>query len=158
MEKWQKFFLTLLRVALGVLFLYAGYSHLYDPTFSAAGYLQGAKTFTWFYHALLNPNVLPIVNFVNEWGLTLLGVSLLLGVGIRLSAPLGAVLMLLYYLPVLQFPFIAPHSFLVDEHVVYALGLLVLYSFHAGRIYGLGSICGSWPFCRRYPKIHLWLD
>ena len=158
MEKWQKVFLTLLRVALGVLFFYAGATKLINPAWSAGGYLQGAGTFSSFYHLLASPSVLPIINFVNEWGLTLLGVSLLFGAGVRLSAPLGAALMLLYYFPILQFPYIAPHSFLVDVHIAYAAALLVLYSFHAGRVYGVGSICGSWPLCRRYPKIHAWFD
>lgn len=158
MEKWQKIFLTLLRVALGVLFLYAGVTKLVSPAWSAAGYLQGAKTFGSFYLLLASPGVLPVINFINQWGLTLLGVSLILGAGVRLSAPLGAVLMLLYYFPVLQFPYIAPHSLLVDDHIIYALALLVLYGFRAGRILGAGAVCGSWPLCRRFPKFHAWLD
>lgn len=158
MEKSQKITLTLLRLVLGVLFLYAGYSHLIDPTFSAKGYIIGAKTFTGFYKMLTGPAVLPAVNFINEWGLTLLGLSLLLGLGVRLSAPLGALMMFLYYLPILNFPFIPPHSFLVDEHIVYAAALLLLYAFHAGRFYGVAAVCERSKFCRRYPKLHKLLD
>lgn len=158
MNKLQKLFLTLLRLAMGILLFSAGFTHLSDPTFSAAGYLTATKTFPWFYHALLNPGVLPVVSVLNEWGLTLMGASLILGVGVRPSALLGAILMLLYYFPVLQFPYIAPHSFLVDEHIIYAAALLVLYAFRAGHTYGIAEYCVNWPFCRRYPKIHAWLD
>jgi len=158
MTCWQKTFILFLRVALGILFLYAGWSHVSTAAWSAATYLEGAKTFGWFYHALLNPGVLPVVNFINEWGLTLLGASLILGVGVRISAPLGAILMLLYYLPILQFPIVGARSWLVDEHIVYAAALLVLFSFRAGRVYGIGTLCVSWPLCKRYSKLHSWLD
>lgn len=158
MEKWQKVFLTFLRVSMGILFLYAGVTKLVDPSWSAGGYLQGAKTLSSFYNMLANSSLLPVVDFFNKYGLTLLGTSLILGAGVRLSAPLGVVLMFLYYIPVLQFPYVGTHSFLVDEHIVYIAVLLVLYSFHAGRVYGIGSICGSWPLCRRYPKLHVWFD
>ena len=92
----QKFTLVLLRLSMGWLMFYAGITKVLNPEWSAAGYLKGAKTFTGFYNALLSPNILPIINFVNAWGLTLLGVSLILGIFVRSSSVLGAVLMLLY--------------------------------------------------------------
>ena len=94
-----------LRISLGWLFFYAGVTKLFDPAWTAAGYLKGAKTFASFYEWLLTPSILPVVNFLNEWGLTLIGVSLLLGVMVRLSSILGAALMLLYYFVVLDFPY-----------------------------------------------------
>jgi len=62
-----------------------------------------------------------------------------LGVFVRLSAPLGALMMILYYLAALDFPYPNPHSYLVDEHIIYALALLFLASIRAGRISGLDS-------------------
>ncbi|OGH69910.1 MAG: hypothetical protein A2754_03945 [Candidatus Magasanikbacteria bacterium RIFCSPHIGHO2_01_FULL_47_8] len=158
MNQSQKISLVLLRVTLGILFLYAGWSQVSNSAWSAGGYLGGAKTFSWFYDTLARPDALSVINFVNKWGLTLLGMSLIFGVGVRLSAPVGAVLMLLYYFPILQFPYVAPHSWLVDQHIVFAAALLVLFSFRAGRIYGIGTLCVSWPLCKRYPKLHSWLD
>ena len=140
MNKYQKVSLFLLRISLGWLMFYAGITKVLDPSWSALGYLKGAKILTSFYGFLIRPGVLPGINFVNEWGLTLLGVSLILGVGIRFSAVLGSLLMLLYYLPILDFPYPDPHSFIVDNHIIYLLGLLVLASFHAGNIWGLGHI------------------
>ena len=142
MAQFQKISLFLLRVSLGWLMLYSGINALTTPGWSAAGYLKGAKTFAGFYQWLLQPNILPVINFVNEWALTLLGISLILGIFIRFSAPLGAVLMLLYYFPILAFPYPNGHAFIVDEHIIYALALLVLASLRAGDVWGLGKKFG----------------
>ena len=85
----QKFFLFLLRVSAGWMFFYAGITKVLNPQWSAEGYLKGAKAFTWFFQMLLDPSVLPIVNFINKWGLTLLGISLILGLFVRFQFPLG---------------------------------------------------------------------
>ncbi len=136
----QKLSLFLLRIATGWMMLYAGVTKIMDPAWSAAGYLRGAKMFPAFFQWLLQPSILPTVNFVNEWGLTLLGVSLILGIGVRLSSILGAVLMLLYYLPILNFPYPNLHSYIVDQHVIYIFVLLFFASVRAGRIWGLEHI------------------
>ena len=138
---------------MGWLMFYAGITKLLNPNFSAAGYLKGAKTFSGFYNALLSPSVLPAINFINEWGLTLLGVSLILGIGVRLSSVLGAALMILYYFPVLDFPFVA-HSYIVDEHIIYALILVFFASVKAGRIWGLENWCANLPICKKFPTLH----
>src|SRR3989338_2944417 len=120
MEHMQKLSLFLLRVSFGWMFLYAGITKILNPEWSAAGYLKGAKTFAGFYQWLAGPQVIPVVNFINEWGLALLGVSLIFGVFVRLSGILGAALMLMYYFPILQFPYPNAHSYIVDEHIIYA--------------------------------------
>lgn len=157
MGLFEKISLFLLRISLGFLFLYAGYTKVINPQWSAEGYMKGAKTFPEFYQWLLSPDILPVVNFVNEWGLLLLGVSLILGVGVRVSSLLGAVLMMLYYFPVLDFPYPNPHSFIVDEHIVYICSLLVLAALNAGRIWGLGKWCAALPLCSRFPFLRILL-
>lgn len=142
----QRISLFLLRVSLGWLFLYAGITKVLNPEWSAAGYLKGAKTFSGLYQWLASPELISITNFLNEWGLTLIGISLILGVGVRLSGVLGAAMMLLYYFPVLEFPYVGEHSYLADEHIVYAASLLVLAFSKAGRFWGLE---GKIPFVNR---------
>ncbi|MDO8435400.1 MAG: DoxX family protein [bacterium] len=156
MKQIQKISLFLLRITMGWMFLYAGLSHVLDPKFSAAGYLAGAKTFVAFYHWLAGPSILPVVNFINAWGLTLLGISLILGIAVRLSAKLGALLMILYWLP-LGIVHPNAHSLIVDEHIIYAAALLVLGSVSAGRIWGLENWCSNLPLCSTYPKLREWL-
>ena len=156
MTQFQKISLLALRLGLGWLFFYAGITKILNPAWTSAGYLKGAKTFTIFYHALLLPSVLPIVDFINEWGLLLLGISLIFGVFVRLSSILGVVLMLLYYFPILDFPYPNPYSFIVDEHIIYALALLVLTAWRAGRIYGLENWCANLPICSKFPHLREW--
>lgn len=144
----------MLRLSIGWLMFYAGITKVLNPDWSAAGYLMNAKTFTGFYAWLAQPAMLPITNFMNEWGLTLLGISLILGIGVRLGSVLGALLMLLYYFPILDFPYPNPHSYIVDEHIVYAAVLLFFAAVRAGRSYGLDVWCAQLPICQRYPWIH----
>jgi thiosulfate dehydrogenase [quinone] large subunit len=139
MTTFQKISLLLTRLSIGILFFYAGITKVMDSTWSAEGYLKGAKLFAEFYNFLLQPSVLPIVNLLNEWGLTIIGASLILGIFVRWSALAGALLMLLYYFPILDFPYPNAHSYIVDEHIAYIAALLVLSAFRAGKIWGIDS-------------------
>ncbi|MCC6934729.1 MAG: DoxX family protein [Candidatus Yanofskybacteria bacterium] len=130
--------LAVLRIAMGWMFLYAGVTKLLDPEWSAAGYLQNAKALTGLYHWLASPGILPVTNALNEWGLTLLGISLTLGAFVRFSAPFGALLMVLYYLA-LGFPYPNPNAFVIDQHIIFALVLMFLAASSAGRFWGLDA-------------------
>lgn len=142
---------------MGWLMFYAGITKVLDPEWTAAGYLKGAKLFAGFYQWFLQPDVLPMVNFINEWGLTLLGVSLIFGIFVRISSLLGVVLMLLYYLPILDFPYPNPHSYIVDEHIIYIFVLLFFASLRAGRIWGFENWCSRLPICSGFPRLRNWL-
>ena len=157
-EKLTGISLLLLRLAMGWLMFYAGFTKILNPEWTAKGYLMGAKTFTGFYHWFALPQNIGWVNFLNEWSLTLLGISLLLGVFVRLSSVLGAVLMLLYYFPVLEFPYVGQHSFLVDEHIIYALVLLIFAVVGAGRQWSLANWLAKLPWCSKYPNFLNWLS
>ena len=156
LDRSDKKLLAAARIALGWLFFYAGITKLLAPAWSAKGFLLGAKTFTGFYAWLASDGVLPVVDFMNEWGLTLLGVSLILGVFVRLSGLLGALLMVLYWFPGLDFPKV-DHGYLVDDHVIYALVLLYFAAVKAGRWYGLEERCAKLPICAKYPRLRAWL-
>ena len=145
----KKISLFLLRISLGVLFFLAGYTKLVDPAWSAAGYISGSKALVGFYNWLLQPNILLVVNFLNEWGLTLIGLALILGIFVRLASFFGIVTMVLYYLP--TFP---PAHGLVDEHIIYSVSFLVLMAFGAGKILTLNT----WVQTRLHPMWHKWVD
>ena len=131
------FSLFLLRIAMGWLFLYSGITKLLNPEWSAVGYLTSAKTFPAFYKMLAGPEYLDWINFLNIWGLTIIGAMLILGIGVFLASLGGFALMILYYFPVLEFPYIGAHSYMVDEHIIYALVFLVLILFSAGQYFGI---------------------
>lgn len=136
----QKLSLVALRITLGWLMFYTGVTKVLDSSWSAEGYIKGAKSFVWFYDLLLHPAVLPVVNFLNAWGLTLLGVSLILGLFVRWSTISGMVLMMLYYIAILDFPYPNSHAFMVDEHIVYSLVLLLFFTMRVGELWGLDRI------------------
>lgn len=121
----------LLRISIGWYMFYAGITKVIDPNWSAEGYLKGAKILTGLYSWFASPAVLPYINFINAWGLTLLGISLILGAWVKYSAPLGAILMILYYLPL---GIIHPdtHSMIVDDHIIFTFVLLYFMSSGAG--------------------------
>ena len=157
MTKSQNFFLFLLRISLGWLFFYSGITKIFDPNWSAEGYLKGAKNFVWFYQWFSSPDVIPFVNFLNEWGQLFLGISLILGIAVRLSSKLGILMMLLYYFVILDFPYPNAHSFLVDEHIIYSLVLLFFAKFKVGRVWGLADWCSNLPICSKFPKLRKWI-
>ena len=137
MSRFQKISLVLLRISMGWLFFYAGITKILNPNWSAASIIRGATRFPGFYNWLLNPSILPVVNFMNEWGLALLGVSLIIGFLVRPAAFFGAILMGLYYLAQLKFPYPNPHSLIVDEHIIYIFILLYFSAARAGKVWGL---------------------
>lgn len=152
MTKAEKISLFILRVSLGWLFFYSGITKILAPEWSSLKYLEGAKMFTGFFQWMTQPNILPIIDAMNAWGQLLLGISLLLGIGVRLSTTLGAVLMALYY-SALPFPYPNPQSFIVDQHVIYAAAMIYLGAAHAGRVYGLETWCSNLPICSKFPRL-----
>ena len=138
----------LLRIAFGWLFLYAGLTKVFNPSWTSQAYLEGATSMHGFYAWLTAPGMMQAVDFLNTWGLTLLGLSLIVGIGMKISTRLGALLMVLYYLPILAFPMVGGHSFLVDEHIIYALLLLWLGVSDEARLFSLAPFAKRLPFAK----------
>ena len=132
----------LLRISLGALFFYAGISKIMDPAWPAAGYLSSAKTFPSLYSWFASPENIGWINFTNEWGLTLIGLALILGIAVRPAAFGGMLLVLLYYFPVLDFPYAGEHFYIVDDHIIYLLALLVVYTSKAGSWWSVNKYLG----------------
>ncbi|MDP3954483.1 MAG: DoxX family protein [bacterium] len=140
MSHYQKIFLFLLRISLGWLFFYAGITKVINPNWSAAGYLGNAKTFSGLFSWFAQPGNIGWVSFLAEWGLVLVGVSLIAGFLVRWSSLGGILLMILFYLPILAFPIVGEHSYIVDEHIIYIFVFAVLALFNAGVYWGLDRI------------------
>jgi len=137
-----KFLLFLLRVSMGWIFFYSGLSKILSGNWTAKAYLENAQTFSNLYAWFASPANIGWVDFVNQWGQLLIGAALILGVFVRSASFGGILLMILYYFPVLDFPAVGEHAFLVDEHVIYALVLMLLIRFKAGSFYSLRSPFG----------------
>lgn len=157
MSRYKSVLVFLLRISMGWLLLYAGYSKVTNPEWSAAGFLKGAQTFPGLYEWFGSPAMLPITNFLNEWGQVLLGIAIILGVVMTLSSILAAIMMMLYYLPALNFPFVGEHSMIVEEHLIYAIAFLLLAALQAGQYYGLGNWWAGLAIWKQYPRLKAWL-
>ena len=92
--------ITVLRVFVGWHFLYEGLTKLTAPSWSAAGYLKQARgplaeQFRWL---ATQPDMLANADLVTMWGLTLVGLFLILGLFTRLASLAGIGFILLFYL------------------------------------------------------------
>ena len=134
----EKVSVLLLRLGIGWLFFYAGWSKVVTyftaaEDWTAAGFLSHLPgPFASFFSGMAG-NVL--VDYLNAYGLLLVGTALILGILVRWSAFWGIVIMVFYYFA--SFP--AEHSYVVEDHFIFALVLLVLAAVGAGRVWGLDS-------------------
>ncbi len=136
LSKRASVWLFLLRLGAGWYFFYAGLTKVLTPSWSAEGFLKGAKTFSAMYAWFLRPGILQNVNLINEWALVVLGASLILGLLVRPAALFGILLMLLYYFASNAVPAVA-NGFIVDDHVILILILLFFVAVDAGDHWGL---------------------
>ena len=128
---------TTLRLLLGWFMLIDGLQALTTPGWSAQGFLSHAKTFPHFYAWFALPMNQWWVNPLNSWGITLIGVALLLGIGLRAASWAGALMMILYYFPHYAFP-IVPHGYIVEEHLIYAAVFVLIAVWPEAQRIGLG--------------------
>jgi thiosulfate dehydrogenase [quinone] large subunit len=90
-------------------------------------------------------------NAVVDWlfmlGLLLIGLALILGVGVKIAGYSGALMMLLMYTA----GFILPeHNPILDEHIIYAL-LLILFTFSNSTYYlSLGKWWNKTNLVKKY--------
>ena len=92
-------FIVILRVIVGWHFLYEGLSKLFTPGWSSAEFLSiSSWLFAPFYHWIAEtPAVLQVVDFLNIWGLILIGLALFIGLFERIAVISGVTLLSLYY-------------------------------------------------------------
>ena len=99
-SKWQLWSLVILRVVIGWHFLYEGIVKLLNPNWSSLGYLMDSKgLFEGVFHSIAgNPALLNVMDFINMWGLILIGAGLIVGLFTRIASIGGIVLLAFYYL------------------------------------------------------------
>ena len=140
--------LVLLRILIGWHFLYEGISKLVNPYWSSAAYLLDSK---WIFSSLAerivaNPTLLEVTDSVNMWGLTIVGLSLLLGFMSRYGAIAGLVFVLLYYFfapPFIGLEYSKPGEgsyIIVNKNLIEACALYVLYLFPTSQLIGFDRL------------------
>ena len=148
LNKAQMSALVILRIIIGWHFLYEGLAKLMKSGWSAAGFLTQSKglfspLFQWM---AANPQLLSVVNFLNIWGLTLIGLGLILGALTRYAAFAGIGLILLYYLcnppfPGLYYAIPSEGNYLiVNKNLVEMAALWVIASIPTGQFLGMDRL------------------
>ncbi len=152
---------AVIRLALGWIFLWA----FLDKTFglghetpSDAAWIHGGQPTAGF---LVNATTGPFADFYRDlagqawvdWvfmiGLLGIGLALVLGIGMRIAAAAGAIMLVLMWTAVLP----PANNPFMDDHLVYALVLVALALAGAGRTLGLGRWWESTALVRRWPVL-----
>ena len=144
-NQYQLVSLSLLRLFIGWHLLYEGMAKISNANWTSAAYLLDSK---WIFSGLAkwmvtNPNVLGFVDTLNMWGLTIIGLSLMLGLFSRWSCIAGAGLISLYYLfhpPLVGLEYSKPPEgsyLIIDKNLIEAFALFVLAMFPTSHITGL---------------------
>ena len=147
------------RLALGWVFLWAfldktfGLGH---ETASEAAWVNGGSPTEGF---LANAPTGPFKDFFNDiagaawadWlfmiGLAGIGIALIAGIGMRIAAAAGTVLLVLMWAAVLP----PENNPFMDDHLIYAMVLIGLAAVNAGDTWGLGKQWATTGLVRSYP-------
>jgi thiosulfate dehydrogenase (quinone) large subunit len=140
--------ITVMRVLVGWHFLYEGVSKLSSPSWSAVGYMRVARgPFAGFFHWIANqPNLLDNANLITMYGLTIVGVLLILGLFTRVAAIGGMAFILLFYLcnpPFVGYFYTIPTEgsyLIVNKNLVELGALSVILLTRSGLFAGLDRI------------------
>jgi thiosulfate dehydrogenase [quinone] large subunit len=144
-SKPQLWVLVILRVAIGWHMLYEGVVKLMNPNWSSIGYLMDSEGFLsgTFQSWASNPGLLNVIDFLNVWGLILVGLGLILGLFSKLSSIGGIALLSLYFLshpPLIDVTYAIPSegSYLwVNKNLIELITLLALILFPTSRVIGI---------------------
>jgi thiosulfate dehydrogenase (quinone) large subunit len=162
--------LAVLRIAVGGIFLWPFLDKLFGLGYSTGAgrsVLEGnSPTNGFLSHVDVGPGKGFFQTIAGTWwadGLFMLalgavGVAVILGVGLRISAVAGATLMMMMWFaewPLARFTDSGDPSGstnpLLDYHVIYALALIALAVTAAGTVWGLGRKWASLPLVQRNP-------
>jgi thiosulfate dehydrogenase (quinone) large subunit len=152
--------IALLRIGVGIIFLWAGLEKLMAPEpFDASGFLQfgTAGSLGWPFVSgevadgtVFNPTqdfwvamsesdtAMGIINILVPFGQVGIGVGLILGLFTRFSAAMGTLMMLFFFVAAWDFEF-----GIVNQHLTYALVTAFLGLIGSGNYYGLDGMFGE---------------
>lgn len=150
--------LTIVRIFAGWHFLYEGIVKLFNPNWSSASYLMESKwLFSGFFHWLIsNPGRLGVIDFLNTWGLIIIGICLFVGLFTRIAALLGAGLLLMYYIASPPFVYSSlpstSHFYIINYNLIEAFVLIGLASLPQNYLWGLQRLLRYYHLKRKELK------
>jgi thiosulfate dehydrogenase [quinone] large subunit len=156
--------LAVLRIATGFIFLWAFFDKTFGLGFSTPSeraWINGGTPSQGFLKSDAVSGPLkdffasiasPATDILFQVGMLGVGIAVILGIGLRISAVAGSALMVLMYLA--EWPFAANAAStnpLVDYHLIYALALIVVAALSAGDTWGIGRTWRKLALVRRQP-------
>ena len=144
----QLYGLVTLRLLIGWYFLYEGLAKVFTPKWTAYGYLMDSQgVFAPLFRTIAeNQGLMAAADFINIWGLTLVGILLIIGLFEKIGYVGAALFLILYYLsnpPLLDASYLLPTegSYLwVDKNLVMLGAVIVLSLFPTAMRIGVDSI------------------
>jgi thiosulfate dehydrogenase [quinone] large subunit len=141
----QRYTLVALRLLIGWHLLYEGFSKLLVPNWSSMSFLSESKWILAGFSKWIisSPGVLHAVDFLNTWGLILIGLGLILGLFTKAAAISGAILLFVYYLnnpPLLGLEYSVPTEgsyLIISKTLIETAALVALAVFPSGLFAGL---------------------
>jgi len=150
----EKSLVLFFRFTMAWTFLYAASHQVFDPNFTVVGFLQHTKTWHDVFVVFTTPTMAPITTFLVEYGHLLIGLSLLTGLMVRVSASFGVLLMIIYWFAHMDWPFIEnTTNFIIDYHIVYAGVLVYLIYKKAGHVFGLDGLVENLSVVKDHPAL-----
>lgn len=135
--------ITLLRILIGWHFLYEGIMKLYNPDWTAFGYLATAQgPFKSVFSVMANESIIGVIDILNMTALIVVGITLLVGVFERVGAIVGIGLLGMYYLAHPPFPGLTQlnvegNYWFVNKNLIELVALVLIYFVPTGHKFGL---------------------
>jgi len=148
----QTFLLVALRLLLGWYFLYEGIVKITNPDWSSFGYLMDSQgPFAGIFHSMAaKAHVVNVVDWLNKWGLALIGLGLMLGFLTQYALFFGMLLLIMYYCshpPLASVTYVMPQegSYLwVNKTLIEIFTMALLLVFPTGHIAGIDRFITKW--------------
>ena len=143
-----KTWMVVLRVLIGWHFFYEGLVKLVNPNWTSVSYLMDSQGFfaDFFVNMATNPSLVPVVDFLNVWGLMAIGLGLILGLLTRTALMAGIVLLGFYYIshpPFVGLKYALPmegNYLVVNKVLIELVAMVVLVFFPTGKYIGLDRL------------------
>jgi thiosulfate dehydrogenase [quinone] large subunit len=142
------------RFAMAWTFLWAGFRQVFLQDFSVVPFLEHTKTFHDVYAVFATAQWAPLISFAVKWGHLLIGLSLLAGLFVRISAVAGILLLGMYWTAHMDFPYIESNvNLLLDYHIVYMGVMVYLIVRQAGHVLGLDGWLEKQSYLTEHPAL-----
>jgi len=154
--------LAILRILLGFMFLWAFLDKMFGLGFntaSASAMINGGsptKGFLMYGTDIFSfltdiPGLISVLDVVLMAAFLLLGIALILGIGMRIAAIGGTLLLLMMYVSLFPLTKSGSTNPLIDYHIIYIFLLWALCLSNAGDVLGLGRWWKEQSLVERYP-------